>query len=86
MNKCFSALLLSVISLATIAADDPWFLLEKTAYAARELNYQGIFVYQNGKETHSVQITHMNQAGREMTRIFKQLKQVTQPNLLAWTR
>jgi sigma-E factor negative regulatory protein RseB len=68
MHKFFSALLLSVISLATIAADDPWFLLEKTAYAARELNYQGIFVYQNGKETHSVQITHMNQAGREMTR------------------
>jgi sigma-E factor negative regulatory protein RseB len=32
------------------------------------LNYQGIFVYQNGKESHSVQITHMNQAGREMTR------------------
>jgi sigma-E factor negative regulatory protein RseB len=68
MLRCFGTLLLSAVSLATFAADDPWFLLEKTAYAARELNYQGIFVYQNGKESHSVQITHMNQAGREMTR------------------
>lgn len=68
MLRCVGTLFLSVISLATIAADDPWFLLEKTAYAARELNYQGIFVYQSGKESHSVQITHMNQAGREMTR------------------
>jgi sigma-E factor negative regulatory protein RseB len=68
MLRCFGTLLLSVVSLTTFAADDPWFLLEKTAYAARELNYQGIFVYQNGKESHSVQITHMNQAGQEMTR------------------
>jgi sigma-E factor negative regulatory protein RseB len=68
MLRGFSTLLLSVISLATTAADDPWFLLEKTAYAARELNYQGVFVYQNGKQINSVQITHMNQAGQEMTR------------------
>lgn len=68
MLRCLSGLFLSIVSLVSIAADDPWFLLEKTAYAARELNYQGIFVYQNGKEDHSVQITHMNKAGREMTR------------------
>ena len=43
-------------------------LLQKTAYAARELNYQGVFVYQNGKQTRSVQITHMNQNGQEMAR------------------
>ncbi len=68
MYRNLSALLLTLVNLSTFAADDPWFLLEKTAYAARELNYQGVFVYQNGKQTSSVQITHMNQAGREMTR------------------
>ena len=72
MYRSLSVLLLSLISLsafaATVTVADPWFLLEKTAYAARELNYQGIFVYQNGKQTNSVQITHMNQAGQEMTR------------------
>lgn len=61
-------LFLSFISSASYAADDAWLLLQKSAYAARELNYQGVFVYQNGKQTSSVQITHMNNAGQEMTR------------------
>lgn len=68
MIRLLCALVLSAMSVASVAADDPWFLLEKTAYAARELNYQGIFVYQNGKQASSVQITHMNQAGQEMAR------------------
>ena len=61
-------LLLSIISVQSIAADDAWLMLQKTAYAARELNYQGVFSYQNGKQTRSVQITHMNRDGQEMTR------------------
>ncbi len=68
MLRTVIGLFLSVFSLASLAADDPWFVLEKTAYAARELNYQGVFVYQNGKQTRSVQITHMNSDGQEMTR------------------
>jgi sigma-E factor negative regulatory protein RseB len=68
MLRVVSVLLLSAVSLSSLAADDPWFLLEKTAYAARELNYKGVFVYQNGSQTRSVQITHMNSAGQEMTR------------------
>jgi sigma-E factor negative regulatory protein RseB len=68
MVRIASALLLSAFSFSVFAADDPWFLLEKTAYAARELNYQGVFVYQNGRQTSSVQVTHMNNAGQEMTR------------------
>ncbi len=68
MVRIASALLLSALSFSVFAADDPWFLLEKTAYAARELNYQGVFVYQNGRQTSSVQVTHMNNAGQEMTR------------------
>lgn len=61
-------LVLSVLSAQSIAADDAWLMLQKTAYAARELNYQGVFAYQNGKQTRSVQITHMNRDGQEMTR------------------
>ena len=62
------ALLLSALSFSSIAADDVWLALQKTAYAARELNYQGVFVYQNGKQARSVQITHMSNNGQEMTR------------------
>ena len=61
-------LLLCTFSLNSLAVDDVWLLLQKTAYAARELNYQGVFVYQNGKQTRSVQITHVNNSGQEMTR------------------
>jgi sigma-E factor negative regulatory protein RseB len=68
MMRVMVTLLLSALSLSSVAADDPWFLLEKTAYAARELNYQGVFVYQNGSQIRSVQITHMNSTGQEMTR------------------
>jgi sigma-E factor negative regulatory protein RseB len=50
------------------ASDDPWLILQKTAYAARELGYQGVFVYQNGKDIRSVQITHMNKDGLEVAR------------------
>ena len=68
MLRLTTALLLSILSVSSIAADDAWLMLQKTAYAARELNYQGVFVYQNGKQTRSVQITHMNNNGQEMTR------------------
>ena len=62
------ALLLSALSFSSLAADDVWLALQKTAYAARELNYQGVFVYQNGKQARSVQITHVSNNGQEMTR------------------
>ncbi len=57
-----------IVCAASYAGDDPWFVLQKTAYAARELNYQGIFTYQNGKQARSIQITHVNNDGQEMTR------------------
>ena len=66
--RALCGLLLSAFSLSSLAVDDVWLLLQKTAYAARELNYQGVFVYQNGKQTRSVQITHVNNSGQEMTR------------------
>ena len=68
MKLFVSAVFLSLLSMACQASDDAWLALQKSAHAARELNYQGVFVYVNGKQTSSVQITHMNNAGREMTR------------------
>lgn len=68
MFRWMLACALVCASLNVQALDDPWLALQKTAYAARELNYQGVFVYQNGNQTRSVQITHMNNAGRELTR------------------
>jgi sigma-E factor negative regulatory protein RseB len=68
MLRVVSVAFLSALSLSSFAAEDAWLLLQKTAYAARELNYQGVFVYQNGKQTRSVQITHMNNNGQEMAR------------------
>ncbi len=70
MRRLLCGLLLSAFSLSSFAVEDVWLMLQKTAYAARELNYQGVFVYQNGKQTRSVQITHMNNNGQEMTRNF----------------
>lgn len=68
MLRFIIAFSFAAYSAITFANQDPWEILQKTAYAARELNYQGVFEYQNGNQTRSVQITHMNNAGREFTR------------------
>ena len=68
MLRALLVALLALLSANSYALDDAWFLLQKSAHAARELNYQGVFMYQNGKQTRSVQITHMNNAGQELTR------------------
>ena len=47
---------------------DAWQVLQKSAFAARELNYEGQFVYVNGKLSRRVQITHMNHGGNEVAR------------------
>jgi sigma-E factor negative regulatory protein RseB len=62
-------LLLTALLVSSVAyADDPWQVLEKTSFAARELNYEGQFIYQNGNVTRTVHITHMNNNGTEFTR------------------
>lgn len=61
-------LLLAVTSQPVLAEEDLWATMQKTASAARELNYQGLFVYQNGGVIRSVQITHIYEGGREFTR------------------
>ncbi|HEX5539477.1 MAG TPA: MucB/RseB C-terminal domain-containing protein [Methylophilaceae bacterium] len=56
-------------ALAGEAADDPWQTLEKASHAARDLSYKGVFVYQSGDSSRSVQITHMNYGQGEYARI-----------------
>ena len=58
-----------LLSQATLVyADDSWELLQNAANAARQLSYRGIFVYQTGSNTRSVQITHMNYGQGEYAR------------------
>lgn len=71
MMRFASGLVLMIASLAglaDVASIEPWQILEKSAYAARELNYEGKFKYINGNQTRTVEITHMNYGGREVAR------------------
>ena len=49
--------------------NDPWKLLDKAAHAARDLSYKGIFVYQSGSNSRSIEITHMNAGQGEYSRV-----------------
>lgn len=63
------SLFLVVLGSAPAFADeDLWQTMQKTAAAARELNYQGLFVYHSGNTLRTIQITHMYEGGREFTR------------------
>ena len=66
-----SATLIAVLcsSLNIQAAEqDSWQVLQKAAVAARALSYKGIFVCQTGKQTKSVEITHMYDGQNEFAR------------------
>lgn len=49
--------------------DDAWLTLQKASQAARELSYKGVFVYQSGNSSKSVQLTHMNYGQGEYARM-----------------
>ena len=72
-SQLISASLLLILSFsahaeaATTSATDPWVMLQKSALAARKLGYRGVFVYQSGESSSAVQITHMNNDGKEYT-------------------
>lgn len=68
MMKYLVASVLLLVSLQINANEAAWQALEKTALAARHLNYKGIFAYQDGHKMRSVQINHMYAHGRELTR------------------
>jgi len=58
----------ATISVQTTNAEALWQALQKTAMAAHALSYQGIFVYQTGQQTKSVQITHLFNGKGEFAR------------------
>ena len=61
---------LSCYACAVFAAqDDAWLMLQKASQAARELSYKGVFVYQSGNTSKSVQLTHMNYGQGEYARM-----------------
>lgn len=67
-----ACLMASHFSLAWADAEvqaDPWALLNKAAHAARDLSYKGIFMYQSGTNSRSIEITHMNAGQGEYSRI-----------------
>ena len=50
--------------------DDAWIVLQKAAQAAHELSYNGVFLYQSGGASKSVQLTHMNYGQGEYARMM----------------
>ena len=69
--RCFVLACILASSALTAHAtsdDDAWIILQKAAVAAHALNYQGIFVYQAGRQTKSVQITHYFNGKNEFAR------------------
>jgi len=60
-----------IVTSMTVSAsqDDAWLLLQKASQAARELSYKGVFVYQSGTTSKSVQLTHMNSGQGEFARM-----------------
>ena len=72
-KQCLIRLMLSFLSCyacAVFAAqDDAWLMLQKASQAARELSYKGVFVYQSGNTSKSVQLTHMNYGQGEYARM-----------------
>ena len=66
------ALVLSFLLWSAVAfagQDDAWLMLEKASQAAHALSYKGIFVYQTGASSKSVQVTHMNYGQGEYSRM-----------------
>ncbi len=67
-----ACLLVGHFSTAVAEADtsaDAWALLDKAAHAARDLSYKGIFVYQSGTNSRSIEVTHMNAGQGEYSRV-----------------
>lgn len=74
MLRSFSTCALS-LSFTLAFADQPtenevWAVLQNAAQAAHSQNYQGVFTYQSGSSTKSVQIVHANQPHGEYARIL----------------
>ncbi len=58
----------TTLSIHAATNDAMWQTLQKAAVAAHALSYQGIFVYQTGQQSKSVQITHFFNGAGEFAR------------------
>ncbi len=72
-KRLFLTIVFCLLSLQVGSAfagqDDAWLTLQKASQAARELSYKGVFVYQSGSITKSVQLTHMSYGQGEYARM-----------------
>ena len=63
--KKLLTLLFLIFPLLSIAMEDPWAILESSAKASQELNYEGVFHSQSSAETNSTHVIHANFDNKE---------------------
>lgn len=63
--KKLLTLLLFVFPLLSFAMEDPWLILEKSAKASQQLNYEGVFHSQSSSESNSTHVIHANIDNKE---------------------
>ena len=63
--KKLLTLLFLVFPPLSIAMEDPWLILEKSAKASQQLNYEGVFHSQSSSETNSTHVIHANIDNKE---------------------
>ena len=63
--KKLLTLLILVSPLLSFAMEDPWLILEKSAKASQQLNYEGVFHSQSSSESNSTHVIHANIDNKE---------------------
>lgn len=63
--KKLLTLLCFVFPLLSFAMEDPWLILEKSAKASQQLNYEGVFHSQSSTESNSTHVIHANIDNKE---------------------
>ena len=63
-KKLFT-LIYFVFPLLSFAMEDPWLILEKSAKASQQLNYEGVFHSQSSSESNSTHVIHANIDNKE---------------------
>ena len=58
--KKLLTLIYFVFPLLSFAMEDPWLILEKSAKASQQLNYEGVFHSQSSSESNSTHVIHAN--------------------------
>ena len=63
--KKLLTLICIVFPLLSFAMEDPWLILEKSAKASQQLNYEGVFHSQSSSESNSTHVIHANIDNKE---------------------